>query len=132
MTLVVDASIVVAALADSGEIGRWAEEVLCSDHLAAPHLMPVEVANILRRSVLGGEVSGDTASLAHADLQDIRVDLFPYAPTASRAWQLRDNLTLYDAWYVALAEILDARLATLDRRLTRAPGTRCDFLVPPE
>ncbi len=132
MTVVVDASIVVAALADSGEIGEWAEEVLLSDNLAAPHLMPVEVANILRRSVLGGEVSGDTASLAHADLQDIRVDLFPYAPVASRAWELRDNLTLYDAWYVALAEILDAQLATLDRRLTRAPGTRCDFLVPPE
>lgn len=131
MTLVVDASVVVAALVDSDEMGRWAEEVLLSGHLAAPHLMPVEVANILRRSVRGGDVSGDSASLAHADLQDIRVELFPYGAVASRAWDLRDNLTLYDAWYVAVAEMLDAELATLDRRLTRAARTRCGLVVPP-
>ena len=131
MTLVVDASVVVAALIDGGETGRWAEGVLLSDHVVAPHLMPVEVANILRRSVQGEEVSRDSASLAHADLQDLRVELFPYAAVASRAWDLRENLTLYDAWYVALAELLGAELATLDGRLTRAPGPRCGFVVPP-
>lgn len=131
MTLVVDASVVVAALVDGGELGQWAERVLLSDHLAAPHLLPVEVANILRRSAQGGEVSPDSASLAHSDLQDLRIDLFPYAAVASRAWELRENLTLYDAWYVALAEVLGVELATLDRRLTRAPGPRCRFVVPP-
>ena len=131
MTLVVDASLVVAALADAGDTGRWAEGVLLSDHLAAPHLMPVEAANILRRAVLAGDVSRDVASLAHADLQSVRLDLFPYAPVASRAWALRDNLTLYDAWYVALAELLDADLATIDRRLARAPGPECGFVLPP-
>ena len=129
--MVVDASVVVAALVDSGDVGEWAEGVLLSGHLAAPHLMPVEVANILWRSARGGDVSGDSASLAHLDLQDIRVELFPYAAVASRAWALRENLTLYDAWYVALAEVLDAELATLDRGLTRAPGPRCGFVVPP-
>jgi predicted nucleic acid-binding protein len=131
VTLVVDASFVVAALVDGGETGTWAEGVLLSDHLAAPHLMPVEVANILRRTARAGNVSSDTAALAHADLQAVRVDLFPYAAVASRAWDLRDNLTLYDAWYVALAELLEADLATLDARLARAPGPRCQFVLPP-
>lgn len=131
MTLVIDASLVVAALADGGHTGQWAEDVLLSDHLAAPHLMPVEVASILRRAALAGDVSSDTASLAHADLQALRLDLFPYAPVAPRAWALRENVTPYDAWYVALAELLDAKLATIDRRLARAPGPECGFVLPP-
>ena len=130
MTVVVDASVVVSALVDGGETGQWAEEILLSAPLAAPHLMPVEVASILRRTVQAGEVSPDTASLAHADLQALRVELFPYEAVASRAWELRDNLTLYDAWYVALAELLGTELATLDRRLARAPGPLCRFMVP--
>lgn len=131
MTLVVDASVVVAALVDGGEDGAWAEAVLLSDDLAAPHLMPAEVANILRRAKLAGDVTADTASLAHGDLLDLRVELVPYAAVASRAWELHENLTLYDAWYVALAELLGADLATLDARLARAPGPRCGFVVPP-
>ncbi len=130
MTLVVDVSVVVAALVDGGAAGTWAERVLVSDDLIAPHLMPAEVANVLRRAVLTGEISSDIGSLAHADLLDLRVELFPYGPVASRAWTLRDSLTLYDAWYVALAELLEAPLATLDGRLARAPGPRCSFLLP--
>jgi predicted nucleic acid-binding protein len=131
MTLVVDASVVVAALVDTGPDGRWAEEVLVSEDLAAPHLLPVEAANILRRLALHGEISEDAAALAHADLADLRVALFPYTLDAWRAWELRANLTMYDAWYVALAESLEADLATLDARLARAPGTRCGFQLPP-
>ena len=131
MTLVVDASVVVAALVDGGDIGLWAEATLRSGPLAAPHLMPVEVANILRRSALAGEISSDTAALAHADLLDLRVDLIAYEVVAERAWELRDNLTLYDAWYAAVAELLDAELATLDLRLARAAGPKCGFLLPP-
>ncbi len=130
MTLVVDASIVVAALVDSGDTGRWAEDMLLSDHLAAPHLMPVEAANILRRAASSEAITADTASLAHADLAALRVDLYPYGPVATRAWALRENLTMYDAWYAALAELLGAELATLDERLARAPGPRCEFLLP--
>lgn len=130
MTLVIDASLVVAALIDSGPEGRWAEDLLSSDSLAAPHLMPVEAANILRRAALARDVTGDIATLAHADLVALRVALFPYEPFAGRVWELRKNLTTYDAWYVALAEALDAPLATLDRRLARAPGPTCEFVVP--
>lgn len=131
MTLVVDAAFTVAALVDEGPDGRWAESVLASDPLAAPHLMLVETANILRRATLTGDLSEDTASLAHADLLALRVDLFPYEPFASRVWELRANVTAYDAWYVAVAEDLEAPLATLDIKLSKATGPRCVFRTPP-
>ena len=130
MTLVVDASLVIAALVDSGADGSWAEGIVGSDALAAPHLLPVEVANVLRRASMAGDISADSASLAHADLLRLRVDLFGYEPFAERVWALRDTLTAYDGWYVALAETLDAPLATLDRRLARSPGPRCRFVIP--
>ena len=130
--LVADASLVVAALADSGKDGTWALELLATGPLAAPHLMPVEAANILRRAVLSGQISADAAALAHADLLALRVELFPYSPFAARVWELRGNLTSYDAWYVAVAEALGAKLATLDVRLSRARGPRCIFEIPAE
>lgn len=127
---VVDASVVVAALIDGGALGGWAETVLQSSPLAAPHLMPVEAANILRRAVLAKDVSADVAGLAHSDLLALRVDLYPYAPFAPRVWELRLNLTAYDSWYVSLAETLGWPLATLDVKLTGATGPRCRFLSP--
>ncbi|MGH3680048.1 MAG: type II toxin-antitoxin system VapC family toxin [Natronosporangium sp.] len=131
MTLVVDSGLVVASLVDSGETGTWADQLLATDNLAAPHLMPVEVANILRRAAMSGEISVDTASLAHADLLGLRVELFSYEPFATRVWELRENVTAYDGWYVALAESLGAKVATLDLRLSRASGPRCGFATPP-
>ena len=130
MTIVVDCSLVVAALVDSGDVGTWADHLLATDSLAAPHLMPVEVANVLRRAAAAGEISADTAALAHADLLSLRVELFAYEPFATRVWELRENVTAYDSWYVALAESLDARLATLDLRLAKAAGPRCVFATP--
>jgi predicted nucleic acid-binding protein len=93
--------------------------------------MPAEAANILRRSAAAGAISTQQASLAHADLLDLRVELFPYAPFAGRIWELRENVTCYDAWYVAIAEGLNAPLATLDARLANAPGPHCRFVVSP-
>jgi len=97
VTLVIDASLVVSALVDTSDTGRWAEALLASGPLSAPHLMPVDVTNILRRAAAKGEITQDVASMAHADLLDLRVELFPYAPFASRVWELRDNVTSYDA-----------------------------------
>lgn len=131
MTLVIDASTVVSALIDAGPDGRWAEDLLRSEVLAAPHLMPIEVANILRRAASGGELPPEVADLAHADLLTLRTRLFPYELIAERVWELRSNLTAYDACYVALAELLGARLATLDARMARAAGPRCEFVLPP-
>lgn len=131
MTVVIDASAVVAALVDSGPDGQWAETLLTVD-LAAPHLLPVEVANVLRRAVNAGELTEDIASLAHADLLGLRVELVAYDTVAARIWELRKNLTAYDAWYVAVAELLDAPLATVDHRLARSPGPTCTFRTPKE
>jgi predicted nucleic acid-binding protein len=131
VTIVVDASVMVAALVDSGPDGTWAEQLLSGHQLAAPHLMPVEVANVLRRAALAGDLSDDVATLAHGDLIEIRVALFPYEPLAERVWELRRSVTAYDAWYVALAERLDAPLVTLDGRLATAPGPTCSSRTPP-
>ena len=130
MTMVLDASAAVAVLVGKGADARWARRQLASGSAAAPHLMPAEAANILRRATLAGEISADTASLAHADLLELDVALFDYRPLAARVWQLRENVTVYDGWYVALAESLSVDLITLDRRLSRAPGCLCAFRTP--
>lgn len=131
MTLVVDASAVVAALVDQGTEGAWANAHLTGQRLIAPQHMPAEVASTLRRLATFGEISVEEATLAHSDLVDLRFIVFGYRGLAERIWELRANLTIYDAWYVALAEQLRAPLVTLDRRLARASGTRCEFRVPP-
>lgn len=131
MSLVVDASAVVAALTDGGPDGIWARAEIESQPLVAPHLMPVESANVLRRAVLAEHLSNDVASLAHEDLLGLTVEFVAYAPFAARAWELRANVTAYDAWYVAVAEALQLDLVTLDRRIRRAPDLRCEVRCPP-
>ncbi len=130
MTAVVDASAVVAALVDSGPHGEWAESVVSASDLAAPELVLAESTNILRRMERAEIISRIEANGAQTDLLGMEIELFPFAPFARRIWELRSNLTSYDAWYVALAEALDCPLATLDGKLTRAPGPKCAFIVP--
>ena len=101
-----------------------------TDDLAVPHLMPVEVANTLRRGTMAGDLSTDAASMAHDDLMGLRVALYPYHPFASRVWDLRSNVTAYDAWNVALAESLVSPLATVDQRLSLAAGCKCRCIIP--
>lgn len=125
--LVVDASVVVAALVDSGPDGRWGEAELATGDLFAPQLMPFEVANVLRRLAIAGSISADVASLAHEDLLAWPIELVGYEALAGRTWQLRENLTSYDASYVALAELLDAPLATLDTAIAGCPTATCTF-----
>lgn len=126
----IDASVVVAGLVDSGVDGLWADEILTRESLAAPQLLMVEIANVLRRAALTRKISEDAASLAYAELLNLRVELFPYDLVADRVWELRKTVTPYDAWYVALAETLGAPLATLDHKLARSSGPRCKFKVP--
>jgi predicted nucleic acid-binding protein len=130
VTLVIDASVVVAALVATQPASNWALALLASEPVAAPHLMPAEVASVLRRAARAGDISAETASIAHAELLQLRAELYPYEPFAGRVWELRENLTAYDAWYVALAESLAVPLATVDGPLTRAPGPRCEFVTP--
>jgi len=131
VTLVVDASVLVAALVDSGPEGKWAESAIAEGSLTGPELVLVEVTNVLRRLEQTGEISRLEAASAHRDMLRLDLELFAFAPFAARVWELRSNLSSYDAWYVAMAEAFDCPLATLDRRLVRATGPHCDFLTPP-
>lgn len=131
MTIVIDASALVAALVDSGHEGRWVESALVEGPLAGPELVLAESSNILRRLEDSGHLSRIEASIAHCDLLKLDLQLFPFAPFAERVWSLRQNLTGYDAWYVALAEALDCPLVTLDKRLRRASGPVCEIVTPP-
>ncbi len=130
MTLVLDASLVTAGLTIGNPDALWARRQLKAGELVAPHLMPLEVASAIRWAEIRGEIPAEAAWAAHADLLTLDVELFPYSALGERIWELRANVTAADAWYVALAEWLDAPLATLDRRLTRASGPRCVFLTP--
>ena len=132
MTLVVDASVLVAALVDSGRAGQWAEAALAEGALAGPELALAEACNVLRRQERSGRLSRVEAAFAYADLLQLDMELFPFALFADRIWELRENLTSYDAWYVALAEALECPLATLDGRLSRASGPWCEVLTPPD
>lgn len=128
---VVDAAALVALLTDAGPAGVWAADALGDGPVAAPHLVLFETANILRRHASASLISGDQAALAHRDLLDLDITLWPYAPLAERAWELRHNATCYDASYLALAEIAQAPLITFDARLCGVPGVRADILVGP-
>lgn len=130
MTIVVDTSAVVAALVGGGAEGRWAQEGLSTSPLAAPAHLYVEASNVLRRAVLTGRLGRDVAALAHRDLVELPVIVFPFEPLADRVWELHPNLTPYDAAFVALAEELDAPLWTLDRKLAGSTGPRCTFRLP--
>jgi len=86
--------------------------------------------SLQRRHELAGLISADQAAQAHADLLDLAIELWPYGLLAPRAWELRDNLSTYDASYVALAEVLGTGLVTPDRPIARAPGVRCAVATP--
>lgn len=127
--LVCDASALIALLLDSGPDGSWVAETIADATLVAPGLAIWETANIIRRHELAGIVSSDQAAQAHADLLDLAIEFWPYELLSHRAWSLRRNLSVYDASYVALAELLQTVLVTLDRRVAGAPGLACTVLV---
>lgn len=118
--IVVDASAVVDVVVHEDPVlaGRLRE----GGDLHAPHLVDVEVTHALRRLVASGELSSDRASDARVDAADLLIMRYPHLALLERAWELRDNLTVYDAVYIALAELLQAPLVTCDARLAQAPG----------
>jgi predicted nucleic acid-binding protein len=127
--IVVDASGVVVALTDDGPEGDVYRARFGDQELAVPELMDLEVASALRQLVTRGDLDVSRARRALADLAAMPVKRFSHVPLLDRIWELRDNLTPYDAAYLALAEALRATLLTADARLGRAPGPRCAIEV---
>jgi predicted nucleic acid-binding protein len=127
--IVVDASGVVVALTDDGPEGDVYRARLGDEELAVPELMDLEVASALRQLVTRGDLDVSRARRALADLAAMPAKRFSHGPLLNRIWELRENVTPYDAAYVALAEDLGATLVTADARLGRAPGPRCAIEV---
>lgn len=128
--IVVDASVLVAALVDDGPQGKRARDVLRDDpRWAAPAILPVEVIAAIRGLALGRKVSGERAADAVTALGRIVLDQLDPLTLTARIWELRANLTSYDAAHVAAAEALRCPLVTADTRIARAPGPRCEIRV---
>ena len=127
--IVVDASVIVAGLADDGPDGDRARDRLRGEDLVAPHLIDLEVVSAWRRSAAKGDLDERRFQLALHDLVDIPLHRIPHWPLLARCWQLRESLSTYDAVYVAVAESLGLTLLTADVRLGRSPGTTCQIEV---
>ncbi len=120
--LVVDTSAVLAALAapdaDPELVARLADD----GDLHGPHLIDTEMLHALRRMTMTGAIGEDRAADVRKDFAELTLVRYPHEPLNERVWELRDNLTAYDATFVALAEILDVPLVTCDAKLASAPG----------
>lgn len=125
IVIVVDASVLAVALADDGQDGDGSRLRLRGERLAAPELIDLEVASVLRRQLRQGGLDDRRAAQALSDLADLPLQRASHRPLLDRCWELRGNLTAYDAAYVALAEALDTTLLTGDARLSRSTGPRC-------
>jgi predicted nucleic acid-binding protein len=125
---VLDASVLVEYLTGGQYADSSRQHLIASKGwLWAPHLVDAEVGHALRGEVRAGELTARAARAALADLMEMRLQRVSHHLLAGRAWELRENVSFYDALYVALAEELEAPLVTLDARLAKAPGVRAEI-----
>jgi predicted nucleic acid-binding protein len=120
--LVVDTSAVLGALAGADPAPGLVERLIGDGDLHAPHLIDVELLHALRRLSLNGDLSDDRAADVRTDFAELALVRYPHEELGDRIWELRHNLTAYDAAFVSLAETLGAPLVTCDGRLATAPG----------
>jgi predicted nucleic acid-binding protein len=130
--IVLDASVLANALGDDGRDGRTArDEIRSAGQFTAPDLIDVETVAVLRKRWLARAITDERFETAVGDLERTDFERVPTLRLVRRAYELRANVTAYDATYVALAEALDCELVTADRRLSTAPGPRCTIRVLP-
>ena len=127
--LVVDASVLAVALLDDGHDGDHVRARLRGEDLAAPSLIDLEVVSVWRGLARGGRLAPRRVAFAMDDLRDLPLQRVDHRALVTRCWELRANLTVYDASYVALAEALHATLVTGDLRIARATGPTCPIEV---
>ena len=125
--IVVDASAALAALLNAGH----AREALGAEQLHVPHLIDYEVASGLRRRFAAEQLAADAGWAALDTWRRLGMTRYAIHPLLDRIWELRDNLSVYDAGYIALAERLGCSLLTADSRLARAPGVGCPVTIVP-
>lgn len=126
--IVVDASAALSALLNTGP----ARQMLSEHRVTAPHLIDSEIANALRRNVRTNRITAPIAAAALNTWQELGIRRAPATALLPRIWQLRDNLTAYDATYIALAEALNCSLITADTRLSTATGPHCPITLIPK
>ena len=127
--LVLDSSAALGAIAARDPAPGLVERLADDGDLHSPHLIDTEVLHALRRMLRRGKISTDRAHDARTDFADLALVRYPHEPLSERVWELRENLTAYDATFVALAEALDVPLVTCDARLAAAPGHRARIEV---
>jgi len=127
--IVVDASVLANVVGDGGADGDRARAALAGQDVSVPDLVDVEVVSVLRRRWLAKTITARRFATAIDDLAELPADRYPVLPFMPRAYELRANVSAYDATYVALAEQLDCALLTADARLAAAPGPRCAITV---
>ncbi len=127
--IVADAGVILEAVVFIGALGPLARRRQTRQRVHAPELVDLEVASALRRLVRRGSLTAEQATYALSDLRRARITRHSHRPFLPRIWELRDNVSAYDAAYVAIAERADATLLTLDRRLAQAHGPRCRIEV---
>jgi predicted nucleic acid-binding protein len=128
--LVVDASVLFEVVADTPDTEGLRARLAADDDHAAPHLVDAEVLSVIRAQHRAGALDTTAATQAIDDLRAWPGERWSHRPLLDRAWELRDSVRVYDALYVALAEVFDATLLTLDQRLARSAGIQCAVEVP--
>jgi predicted nucleic acid-binding protein len=123
--IVVDNSVLVTALVDAGERGSRLARRMTAEPVAAPSLIDLEAVNVIRSLVRGGKLGLPAARRAVTAIPTLPIERYPHEPLVARIWELRDDLTAYDAAYVALAEVLSATLVTADSKVRGTPGAAC-------
>jgi len=129
--IVVDTSAIIAALIGRPHVQDLTERIRSDGDLHAPHLLDVEFQHALWRLVVSGAISDDRAADARIDFAELAVVRYPHVSLAGRMWELRHNVTAYDAAFIALAEALEVPLVTCDARLARAPSHKASVEVFP-
>jgi predicted nucleic acid-binding protein len=127
--IVTDAGVLIAIFVDDGAWGDTARARLRHEEIAAPEFIDLEVTSALRGLLRAGKVDKRRADLALADLRRLVLLRASHQGLVARCWELRDNLSVYDASYIALAELLGATLITTDARMSHAPQIMCSVEV---
>jgi predicted nucleic acid-binding protein len=122
--LVLDTSAVLEALVAVDPPPGLIERLVDDGDLHGPHLIDTEILHVLRRMTISGELSNERAEDARSDFAELAIVRYPHEPLNDRVWELRHNVTAYDATFVALAEMLAVPLITCDARLASASGSR--------